>query len=83
VTSHVLSPTGEWLEFDRFDPAAVEAVKDLLNGGNACSTATTMTSTNECPGAACDGPGRGQSCEGGPAMKNDSPCARVEAESAP
>jgi hypothetical protein len=28
---HVLSPVGEWVDFEAFDPSAVDAVKALLD----------------------------------------------------
>lgn len=38
--SHVLSPSGEWVDFEYLDSAAVDAVKALLDA-NICSDAAT------------------------------------------
>lgn len=54
--SHVLSPEGEWLHFDAWDPAGVEAIKDLLSLSNACAESGRFPA-NEVVPAQCDLPG--------------------------
>ena len=48
--AHVLSPEGGWLGFEAFDPAAVDAVKALLDTGipsNACAESGSFSCTTE------------------------------------
>lgn len=51
---HVLSPEGEWVDFEAFDPGAVDAVKALLTCNNERDS---ISPTNEVVPAQCDLPG--------------------------
>lgn len=84
--SHVLSPEGEWLHFDAWDPAGVEAVKAVLDANIRSIPATHggyNPSTQEVAPAVRQHPGARPDLQGGPAMVNDSSSVHVEAETAP
>jgi hypothetical protein len=52
---HVLSPVGEWVDFEAFDPGAVDAVKTLLDTNipsNTCAESGSFPSTTESGGRA-------------------------------
>lgn len=61
--SHVLSPTGEWVDFEYLDPAAVDAVKALLDA-NICSDAATESGYHQAQTENASGPGDASTSRG-------------------